>query len=670
MSISIVLAPWRRLILGSSRVSLALLGFCLSLVFVGVLPAQDVYFNQVGPVDWNASDGMWQDGAGTLYVVPAINAPASGGFAGYGDVNAQINNGGTVEITTPTQPVTWAFVNSANNTWTAQQPAQIQPPDVGTDSTLFIHPGGTLRAAGGNAANAHNEFRIGAWAGPHKGVVFQLGGDVFAEDEIGIGIQGGARGEYNLADGTAISDSEFRLGTDAGSQGVMNQIGGRAEFGRTRGEGLNVGLNGDGVYNIDGPTSVLFQNQSATDWGGGNGDAAWNFIGHNATGRGEMNISNGAEVRLMGRTHVGFSNQTGDATGTRGGFVNQTGGVFEVRNHELIIGDGDDGNGNAAAAGGRGEYHISGGELTTRFDTVVGHWTGSNALLDISGNADVNVGQHLRVGNLDGYGGVKPATGRLELSDTATVNVQGQLLIGMDEAAVGDVNQDGATLDTIGNATVANLGTARYEHTGGVDRIGGNMTIAAGGGSNGLYHLGGTGTLDMTGGNISIGGGTGAFVFDGGALHDAANVNFSLANLGGEVQPGAAAGVTTVHGDYVQSVPGSYQTQIGGLAAGTEYDVLDIMGLATLSGTLNVDLIGGFAPVIGNEFTVLRGNGGVAGVFTNLDFTDAPLGAGSWMVDYQPDRVILRVVPEPATLGLAAVAAIAGAAAVWRRRRR
>ena len=47
--------------------------------------------------------------------------------------------------------------------------------------------------------------------------------------------------------------------------------------------------------------------------------------------------------------------------------------------------------------------------------------------------------------------------------------------------------------------------------------------------------------------------------------------------------------------------------ELGGPTAGSGYDQLDISGLATLNGTLDVELLNGFSPSAGKSFDVLSG---------------------------------------------------------------
>src|SRR6185436_19330638 len=51
---------------------------------------------------------------------------------------------------------------------------------------------------------------------------------------------------------------------------------------------------------------------------------------------------------------------------------------------------------------------------------------------------------------------------------------------------------------------------------------------------------------------------------------------------------------------------GSLEIEIAGTEPGATYDRLDVTGLATLAGTLNVLLLNGFVPTSGDRFEVMR----------------------------------------------------------------
>ena len=70
-----------------------------------------------------------------------------------------------------------------------------------------------------------------------------------------------------------------------------------------------------------------------------------------------------------------------------------------------------------------------------------------------------------------------------------------------------------------------------------------------------------------------------------------------------EIAPGAA-GQLAITGNFTGS-SGTVAVDLGGLVPVTQYDQLTISGTATLGGTLNVGLFGGFTPTPGSSFDVL-----------------------------------------------------------------
>ncbi len=144
--------------------------------------------------------------------------------------------------------------------------------------------------------------------------------------------------------------------------------------------------------------------------------------------------------------------------------------------------------------------------------------------------------------------------------------------------------------------------------------------------------------------------GTGAVEIDGMILIDPARVSF------------AGSLTLTKTTEYVMEIGG---TQIGG-----QYDSLAVAGMATLAGTLDVDLIDGFTPTPGESFTAIS-YGSYSGTFAEINGLD--LGDGLVLVPtYTDDSLILTVepsavVPEPTSLVLMALG-LAGAGVVARQR--
>ena len=124
----------------------------------------------------------------------------------------------------------------------------------------------------------------------------------------------------------------------------------------------------------------------------------------------------------------------------------------------------------------------------------------------------------------------------------------------------------------------------------------------------------------------------------------------------GLFSPGNSPGIVTVAGDFVFARSGTTVIQIGGLNAGpgtVEFDQIKISGSATLGGTLQVQLIPGFTPLIGQKFAIVT-YGSLASNFDN--YTGLALGGG---LLFKPTfetlpggggRLVLEVVQHSSTI--------------------
>ncbi len=88
-------------------------------------------------------------------------------------------------------------------------------------------------------------------------------------------------------------------------------------------------------------------------------------------------------------------------------------------------------------------------------------------------------------------------------------------------------------------------------------------------------------------------------VCSAGSLGGSGTILSDVAN-GGTVAPGTSTGTLTIDGTYSQSASGTLVTGLAGYAAG-EFDQLVVGGSATLGGTLQVVLAGGFAPQLAGD---------------------------------------------------------------------
>jgi hypothetical protein len=103
------------------------------------------------------------------------------------------------------------------------------------------------------------------------------------------------------------------------------------------------------------------------------------------------------------------------------------------------------------------------------------------------------------------------------------------------------------------------------------------------------------------------------FVASIGSLSGTGVVNGNVF-MQGTMSPGDSLGKFTINGNYSQSASGALDILLGGTGAG-QFGQLDILGIADLSGTLDVELFAGFDPQAGDVFEILE-----AGDINTFDF--------------------------------------------------
>jgi fibronectin-binding autotransporter adhesin len=165
---------------------------------------------------------------------------------------------------------------------------------------------------------------------------------------------------------------------------------------------------------------------------------------------------------------------------------------------------------------------------------------------------------------------------------------------------------------------------------------------------NGTYtQTGGTTTVDglLNASAFDI---TGGFVYgNAGAVAGAATLTGSFDITGGTINPGDGvkkAGKLNISGTYTQSGSGILNIDLDGTTAGTNYDVLDISGAATLGGTLDVDAIGTYKPTAGQQYDILD-YGSVSGAFTTVDCTFS--NGDGCTIAYDGSEAVLTITAAP-----------------------
>jgi Tol biopolymer transport system component len=86
----------------------------------------------------------------------------------------------------------------------------------------------------------------------------------------------------------------------------------------------------------------------------------------------------------------------------------------------------------------------------------------------------------------------------------------------------------------------------------------------------------------------------------------------------GEIRPGTSPGILTVDGSLAPGVGSRLAIELGGTTAGTGYDRLAMTGTFAAAGSLDVTLVNGFEPSLGDIFAILYW-GNQTGEFTTVN---------------------------------------------------
>ena len=447
--------------------------------------------------------------------------------------------------------------------------------------------------------------------------------------QIGGGGSINVAGSDNPAAASQITGSELTLGgmmNVGGAQGQLRVLapamimpaaivnvgedGDRLEFeGTTTVLGGQFTLGNDGQLDFEGETTLeggVFNTHSALVFDGSvsfNGPTVWD---------GNVTI-NGAARQNGVATVAGNTIIDADTLDMDGAFGPTTwnvhsNAIINAASIDTTFGNIYDGTLNVGA----GFF----GQLTINIDSLAPQWTMAGEM-NLNGVAAAAFflnrvgGSHLRIS------GDVNVTHRVRITSDATFG----------DDSVTSFADAAAALQMTGRTLVAS--DAAFEGEGTLDNgAAGEMTLASGA------------TLDQVG----------------------------LVNRG-LLQVGNSPGIAAVD-RFANMASGAWSVEIGGHVAGAEHDLLIASGGgAVLDGTIEVDLIdaggGLFLPQIGDAFTVLTAVGGVSGMFLNDPISSAAGMQFHWSVLYHPNDVTLVLadvtVPEPATLGLVAVGAIASA---------
>jgi fibronectin-binding autotransporter adhesin len=401
---------------------------------------------------------------------------------------------------------------------------------------------------------------------------------------LGAGYRGA--GTLTIADGLSVSSGLGYLGYYSGATGAATVTGAGSSW--VSSNKLTVGFSGNGTLDIQAGGSVSNWNVGHVGLDPGSTGvvvvtgpgSTWDVSGalYIATfGNGTLNIQAGGAVSNT-QGFIGFEpGSTGVATVTGSGSTWTNSGSLEVG--KVYEGYGDDGSGS-------GTMIVQAGGSVSNTEGSIGPSSRSTGVVTVSGTDSTwNNSGGLYVGR----------------SGSGTLNIQ----------AGGSVNSLAGYIGRYPGATGASTVTgtdSRWINTNSL-YIGGGESSA-----------GGTGRLTVADGGQAIVGGT-LKIWDAATVQGDGQIIAALLLNGGTVAPGSSTGVLTLTGDYTQESGGTLSIELAGQGgvAGVDFDRLDVSGQVMLDGALEVLLIDGYAPSVGDMFEVLKTPVGIIGSFISVE---------------------------------------------------
>lgn len=434
---------------------------------------------------------------------------------------------------------------------------------------------------------------------------------------------------------------------------------------------LVVGTNQHGILNVSG--GGLAQNTTGPV-----------TIGHAATSIGHATVG-GENSQLSGKSITVGNFGQGSLTVESGGLAagNQDPGFVSI-----LVGENSGAQGNLVVE--------SGGAVTATTVVSVGYDAGSTGLVTLHGTlqatTSVQVGR-FGTGTMDINGGSVTAgqfvvgagvdsTGTVTIDGaTSSVTVQGIAGPQALNLAVGQRGDGTLTMTNSASASAPVVSIGQYPEAMGQATIGSGATLralnyfgvgtafnpfsvppvdvgAAGGDGTLIVNSGGSaqadatlligdnGTIDLTGeGTMTVGdigmlvpSPASILVGSGGTVKGTGLIKGAVVNSSGTMSPGFSPGALHIEGNYTQASEGMLLLE---LASASSYDVLDSTGSMTLGGTLLVNTLGMYSPMLGTTFDIL--NFTTATPFTTV--TLPPLAGGlAWNTSLLYTSGVISVV--------------------------
>ncbi len=396
-----------------------------------------------------------------------------------------------------------------------------------------------------------------------------------------------------------------------------------------------------------------------------------------------------------------YLTQGGSLSGS--GFMTEGPGVTDFGGGTFTLADG-------SSFGGEGLYVLGGGTLTsagtvsfssiqqvggelagtptfasTAFEWTAGDWNAATSVafdsqsvltIDSANNHDLNGASLSNFGTVNWTDGAIRGGNGSSIQNYAAWNAMASDQMSAAYGGSMTFNNEPQGSFNVANGVSIQFNSVLFLNSGVVSAGSGSISFAGG--------------YSDAGGTLALGGGSVTFPSQAslptGRLVGNGTVTATTLTVGGTVAPATAqgAGLLSVTGNMTFLPSSALNIEIGGLAAGSQYDQVAVSGTADLGGTLDLNLAGGFQTTITPQETfVILTSTSLLGSFTNVasgSSLSTMGGFGSFTVNYGPssafgvDDVVLSnftPVPEPSTyaqMGLGA-AALFAARRLWASRR-
>lgn len=230
------------------------------------------------------------------------------------------------------------------------------------------------------------------------------------------------------------------------------------------------------------------------------------------------------------------------------------------------------------------------------------------------------------------------------VTNAASITLSGVTSLIMNQNGVNALGNF-ATNTKTGSFTVMSGAMVTTQATSGNFTNAGKVTVGAGSEFEITAPVNSVGVYTQTAGTTTVDGtlyATGQMTIEAGNLYGKGTITNSLVSSGSitagdsATKPGVLSPAT-----YTQNSGGSLTIPIGGTSVGTQYGQLAVAGGASLNGTLNLKLIDGFVPTVGDNFIILTGSA-VSGMFSKVNGTTIN-GSEHFTVTYNSTNVTLTV---------------------------